>query len=281
MKNGQKILSLFVIIILAFSVTSCVCSEATAEDTIEIDISKLTVVAVQGSDQTDESYANFREIIMGDIPEGVLYRSSSPLLGIMEPLGGPEGAIRADVAESLMEKAGINAVFNMAYTDEELKDALSEKGSSSYYKKLFDEGKVYSERLPYSYSDEAFQKGLLDGTIFLLNNEPPYLFHCHGGIDRTGFLAIILEMLMGADKDEIIADYVESWVSLYGIDREGAVYTKIWNERGVSKIKSIINEYGNYSGEADNLREVAKNYLFGIGMSADSLEKLITRLQGN
>jgi protein tyrosine/serine phosphatase len=44
----------------------------------------------------------------------------------------------------------------------------------------------------------------------MLNRPGPYLIHCYAGVDRTGFMAIVLEALMGASLHDIIDDYLKS-----------------------------------------------------------------------
>lgn len=54
---------------------------------------------------SDEVFANFRPVVMGDIPAGILYRSSSPV--------NPELG-RNSYADKLAEAAGIKTVLNLA-----------------------------------------------------------------------------------------------------------------------------------------------------------------------
>ncbi|MDR0998655.1 MAG: tyrosine-protein phosphatase [Treponema sp.] len=37
-----------------------------------------------------------------------------------------------------------------------------------------------------------------------MEHEPPYLIHCEAGIDRTGFLSMLLEAFIGTKFDEFI-----------------------------------------------------------------------------
>ena len=254
--------------------------EEKEEWTPEYRINHLTVAANRSDYPSDESYANFRSIVMGDIAPNILYRSSSPLGGILGYLGGEEGKDRPAVTEGLVEKVGINAVINMAYTEEELRNALAEGGhDADYYRMLYENGRVFSDRLPYDYHDKEFEQGLLTGLILLSENDPPYLLHCHGGVDRTGFAAMILEMLMGADKDEIAADYMESYVNLFRVPRGDEVYSMLWETTAAGKLHAIIQEYGDPSKEENDLRDVAEAYLFSIGMDQETMDRLTGHLR--
>jgi protein tyrosine/serine phosphatase len=41
------------------------------------------------------------------------------------------------------------------------------------------------------------------------------IIHCHAGVERTGFVCIVLEAFMGATLNEIINDYLQSFNSIY------------------------------------------------------------------
>ena len=69
--------------------------------------------------------------------------------------------------------------------------------------------------MDFSQTSEYFQKKLKRGLQFIINTEGPWLIHCHAGVDRTGFVSIVLEALMGATLDEIINDYLQSFNSMY------------------------------------------------------------------
>jgi len=51
---------------------------------------------------------------------------------------------------------------------------------------------------------------------FIIANDGPYLIHCTEGKDRAGFVSAVLEALMGADLQEIVADYMKSYENYYG-----------------------------------------------------------------
>src|SRR5699024_10515355 len=83
---------------------------------------------------SDEIFANFRPIVMGAIPEGLLYRTSSPV--------NPELG-RAAYADALIAKHDVNTVMNMADSLEELESYFEDENfNSPYYKSLFDDGRV-------------------------------------------------------------------------------------------------------------------------------------------
>ena len=79
--------------------------------------------------KSDEVFANFREIEEGSIKDGKLYRSSSPSDNVNN---------RASIADSLIKKAGINTVVNLADSNEEIEQRNS--ASSPYYEALYKRG---------------------------------------------------------------------------------------------------------------------------------------------
>ena len=73
---------------------------------------------------SDEIFANFRPVVMGDIAEGRLYRSASPI-------NNENG--RAATADDLIKTSGIQTVFNLADTDEELAEYMAAEDFDSPY----------------------------------------------------------------------------------------------------------------------------------------------------
>ena len=67
------------------------------------------------------------------------------------------------------------------------------------------------------YHEEDYRQKLADGLRFIASHEGPYLIHCNEGKDRTGFVIALLEALMGADADEIAADYMLTFYNYYGL----------------------------------------------------------------
>ncbi len=63
-----------------------------------------------------------------------------------------------------------------------------------------------------------------NGLDFLSETEGPYLIHGTQGIQRTGYLCMMLEALMGASKEEILADYMRSYADYYRLSPD----TEAW-----------------------------------------------------
>ena len=68
---------------------------------------------------------------------------------------------------------------------------------------------------------------------FMISHRGPYLIHCFAGIDRTGFVLALLEVLMGASLKEITNNYL----SAFTFDHSGS-YHKEYNR----KMENILGQ---------------------------------------
>lgn len=196
---------------------------------------KITIKAAQS--------VNFREIRIGNIAPGVLCRSSHP---IKENKQEP-------VIAMLAAKAKIATVINLHDTDSGL---FSKSFIAPWYDKLYKSGYVIALGMDFSVTSESFKKKLKKLAQFMINTKPPYLIHCHAGVDRTGFVCMVLESFMGAKIDEVINDYLKSFNSIF----ESSIYeAKKADKLTAMRILSAISETEIITD--DNLQRVAENYL--------------------
>ena len=223
---------------------------------------------------SDEVFANFRQVVMGDIAEGKLFRSCTPI-------NNENG--RAAITDDLVEKAGIKAVMNLADTAEEIAEYVAgEDFDSPYYKGLYDEGNVIVLGMPVNYASDEFAEGIVKGLTFLSEHEGPYLVHCTEGKDRAGFTAALLEALMGAELEDIVSDYMLSYVNYYHIDpeTEQSKYDLIAEGNVKEMLRAVAGlEKGADLTEVD-LAKAAETYLTSHGMSAEAVTALKANLKG-
>lgn len=222
--------------------------------------------------ESDEAYANFRNIVMGDIVEGLLYRSSSPVNNELH---------RAAYADDLMQQAGIQTVIDLADSQEEIEGYMSQPDfDSPYYQSLYDSGNVIALNLEHDTTAPEFRHGLARGLRFLIRNDGPYLIHCNMGRDRAGFVSALLECLMGATYDEIADDYMTTFVNYYHADRENEYYLALRD----SRVSHILSDITGESRDTDmgqvDLAGAAEEYLVSIGLSQDEVSALKDRLSG-
>jgi protein tyrosine/serine phosphatase len=207
---------------------------------------------------------NFREISMGNISPKTVYRSSHPIYN---------GRQVADIILSA-NNARIKTILNLS---DSIQSLQSRAILCPWYKKIVDSGNVLALHISLSFNalDRGFCKKLKEGLEFMINRDPPYLIHCEAGIDRTGFLAIILESFMGAELNTIAKDYMLSFVdsSEYSHDdhRNGTIF--------------IMNLFAKIKGELidddEDLQSLSAKYLAEyIGMDSGELKKLENKLMG-
>jgi protein tyrosine/serine phosphatase len=145
--------------------------------------------------------SNFREINYGKIFPKLLYRSNHPICN---------GKQVKDIILAA-NNVKIQTIVNLADNTRSLKQKII---CCPWYRKIFEENNVIALNLDrnFNITDTKFHKKIRDGLIFILKHEPPYLIHCEAGIDRTGFLSMLLESFMGIKFDDIVKDYMLSFV---------------------------------------------------------------------
>jgi protein tyrosine/serine phosphatase len=212
----------------------------------------------------DAEAVNFREIRMGNIAPNTLYRSSHP--------------IKDDKQERVISlyasEARIAAVINLTDFDSEMKRKAF---FAPWYNQLLKNNRVIALGMDFGMTGENFQKKLKKGLQFIINTEGPWLIHCYAGVDRTGFVAIVLESLMGATLDEIINDYLQSFNSIFTSNIYGAV-----NKGDSLVVIQLLSAMGDYMPVNDqNLRVIAERYLItAIKLSAPEIQLLKKKLSG-
>lgn len=209
---------------------------------------------------TDAEFANFRAVEMGDIAPGRLYRSSSPV--------NPE-INRSAYADEAAKAAGVKTFINLADNEETL------LGYEGFHDSYYSRQNRIALNLGVDFAAEDFRAGLAKGLRFIGTQEGPYLVHCNEGKDRAGFVSAILECLMGAAEEEIVADYMVTFYNYYGVEPGTEQYEIVAN----SNIrKSLCTAFGLASLEGADLRLCAEAYLAGIGLTQAEINSLRANL---
>lgn len=168
--------------------------------------------------ESDDAFANFREVCVGNIKSGKLFRSSSPLLCDE----------RAICVAKLIENAGVKTIVNLC--DDE-KSAREKLNLFPHYKSLAENGNVLFLNLDMNFSSKRFLKNLQKIFEFLsLKKSTPILIHCNEGKDRTGIVCAVLESLCGATLSEIICDYMKSFENYFDVQQKSEIYNLISGE---------------------------------------------------
>ena len=211
-------------------------------------------------DLTDAQYANFRNVTTTGMGANALYRSSSPV--------NPEYN-RNHEADAAVNAAGIRTVLNLADNE------VVMKGFEGYAQTYYSQLDVVPMDLIVDFTADSFKEGLAKGLRFLADHEGPYLVHCTMGKDRAGFVSAVLECLMGASAEEIVADYMVSYYNYYGIGPDSDTYEAVAN----SNIRmTLAQAFGIDDIASADLGACAEEYLLDIGLTGDEIAAVKARL---
>jgi protein tyrosine/serine phosphatase len=207
--------------------------------------------------------SNFREIAVGKIAPGILYRSSHPCLN--------GGQVRDIICSA--SKAGIKTVINLSDSEWTLEWKIA---GCSWYRRMFEAGNVIAVNImQFDILDREFHKKLKDALLFMTERESPYLIHCEAGIDRTGFLSIIMEAFMGASLADIAKDYMLSFV-------DNGEYSPEDHKNGSVFVKDTFSRITGEPVQAEtDLRVLAANFLAEqVKLDTDKLAVVAKKLSG-
>ena len=214
---------------------------------------------------SDEEFANFRCVSLGQMKEDTFYRSASPCDNIHN---------RRDYVDALMEEAGVHYVVDLADDADKLSQDVSEPDfDCPYYMNLYENGLVIPLALNMNFSSEEFKEKTLKGILAMSENEGPYLVHCTEGKDRTGFFCMLVEALAGASYQEIVDDYMITYDNYYGISESSdpEKYDILVQNLLDPMIESIVGDDSVDITTAD-LSSYAEDYLRACGMQEEQME---------
>lgn len=228
--------------------------------------------------QSDEEFANFREVVGKQIKPKTLYRGSNPLNEKANPG-------RCGYVDKLARQAEIKTIIDMADSDEKLQKI---KQLPDYSGKLYADGQVAALAiLPDMFLQESKEK-LAKGIRFMLKKDGPYLFNCNEGKDRTGLFAIVLEALAGCSVEEIKQDYLLTYCNYYHI-RQGSAEYERFSRISIDRLLRILAEpeikmqIGKFDWQdktvpsAAEIQKAAYDYLLSAGLSVEEIELLKSR----
>ncbi len=220
---------------------------------------------------SDEVFANFRNITVGNIKEGVVYRSASPC---------DNQHNRATYVDALISDAGVKCILDLADNDEKIKGYISKDGfACPYFLSLYEAGNVIPLALNMNYGSDEFRSKVASGLAEMAEKDGPYLIHCTEGKDRTGFVCMLIEALAGASYQEIVDDYMITYDNYYKITWESDQerYDVIVRSVLVPMIRSMAGDDSLDLREAD-LSVYAEAFLKDAGMSGEQVEALKAKL---
>lgn len=226
---------------------------------------------------SDEIFANFRCVEMGNLKHKNLYRGSTP---INNEYG------RAKYVNDLIKEANIKYVVDLTDTEELLNKYFREEDfASNYFKELYENGKVSVTHMTANYKTKEFAKLVVKALTDMSKNEGPYYVHCVEGKDRTGFVLAVIEGLAGASYEDIVKDYMVTYENYYGItelkDKEkydAYVKNRIDDILGyIAKSDSSGGTVGLALNEIDWVNVMGR-YLIDNGMSMEDMDNFYKNL---
>lgn len=218
-------------------------------------------------DYNDEvKFANFREVTVGNIKQGRLFRSASVI---------DNSANRVEYTSELALENGIKTIINVIDKQEEYDELLANLQGNS--KTLIKNTTVINAPISNDYQAEKNNKMIVEGLNELISNDCPCLIHCLEGKDRVGYELAIIESLCNATYEEIVDDYMLTYDNYYGINKNSDIekYNYIKETNIDAMLKFITN-----SKDLDkvNYQEAAKIFLINYGMSEENVNALIAKL---
>jgi len=167
---------------------------------------------------SDEVFANFYEVTGGNLKDGILYRSFSPLYTA-------DKQARSAYVNELAEKANIQFEIALSYNDTSIKEIVEKQ--EGYCIDLCKEGKYVAPGMGYLYFQQKEKTKVVLQSI--IDNDGAYLVHCNVGRDRTGFVILLLQALCGCSADEMKECEAKAFCNLYHIDS------------GTEEFRTIVN----------------------------------------
>ena len=223
--------------------------------------------------KSDEIFANFRNVKLGNIGEGILYRSASPC---------DNQHNRAPYVDALIKEAGVGCILNLSDNDAKIEKYIAmEDFASPYFLSLYQDGSVIPLAMNMNFTSDEFREKLADGFTAMAEKEGPYLVHCTEGKDRTGFVCMLLEALAGASYQEIVDDYMLTYDNYYQINEktDKAKYDVILEKNLIAMLYTVTGDK-TVDLRTTDLSLYAKSYLRYNGMTDDAINRLLTRLAG-
>ena len=231
--------------------------------------------------ETDEEFANYRMVNIGNIKNSILYRGASPCDNKHK---------RASYVDNLIQSDGINFIVDLADTPEKIEGYMAQPDfASPYFKSLYERNVVMFVASPHekvmplamnmNYKSDEFREKVADGFKQMLNFPGPYYIHCQEGKDRTGFVLIVIEALLGGTYQEIVDDYMVTYDNYYKItEQKDPLRYKIIKERNVDAMLKFLCNYDEEVYESGNYSASIKTYLMNGGMTEQQVNQFITLL---
>ena len=220
---------------------------------------------------SDEVFANFRACTGGSLGKNVLYRSASPC---------DNKYMRASYVDALIKQDSVNCILDLADDDTKIQGYIAKDGfNSPYFLSLYEDGKVIPVALNMNLTSPDFMTKITKGLRQMIEQDGPYLVHCTEGKDRTGFVCMLLEALMGASYQEIETDYMTTYENYYFMDK--VEEKKTWEIIIEMLLKPMIRDMAgdqNVDPAKADLQHYAEAFLQAGGLTEEEIATLKAKL---
>ena len=210
--------------------------------------------------------------------------------------------IRIDGLLNVRDLGGINIKQGMLYRGSDIMGeySISEKGKKTFRDELGIKTELNLRRevspdrespmptiphvyLPYRPYMEIFEEKHREGICKIFdfladeNNYPVY-FHCLGGADRTGMIALYLRALLGESDEDILIDYELTSLSTYAGGLTEGIAAEGFRNRNNDYFREFLGALSKYSDKKE-LRFLIPEFLSECGVKKETLEKIISILK--
>ena len=186
---------------------------------------------------------------VGRTRQGLLYRGTQ----MQEPF-----ALNEDARRVMLEELGIRTDLDLRY-DSQVK-GMTESPLGPTVKWLHYAINAYNSFEP---ANREAQFPLWRDTmrVFADKDNYPIYFHCWGGVDRTGEVALLLNFLLGVDEEQAFVDY------------EFSSTANFYRPRTIPYLQQWLKHLAAYAPEGTRQEQVEK-YLLDIGLTQQEIDAI-------
>ena len=229
-----------------------------------------------------EQFANFRMMKAGNLKEGILYRGASPIDNRRNRASTVDSLLKENNIKYDIDLADAYVLGGFAAFDQVPVDYTpSLQGNfviGEYFQTLLDANKAIFLGMGAAYKSEDFSNKLKTTLLAILNNDGPYYIHCLEGKDRTGYVCMVIEALLGASYEELIDDYFITYHNYYGIEKGSNKYEVIKSLHIDEMIRYVFGFDENTNLLAANYHTKVNAYLLSIGLTQDQIDAIQVKL---
>ena len=223
---------------------------------------------------SDQIFANFRELRVGEIAENLVFRSSSPCNNSIN---------RAEYASAFCEQAGIAYMIDLADNPKEAAAYFEDRSvNNPYWKTLWQDGHVLPLGMSMNFKGDIFREGTLSVVRAFLRESGPFLVYCNEGKDRTGFFCLLIGMAAGASFEELERDFMTTYENYYGITKEKnpKQYAAVVENRLCDMLAFLTGSNDPAAVSAEEMKVCADRYFSACGLTDEEISEFHAVLTG-